>query len=293
MFWYRLELSLGRNSLVGTTVRRADIPQDLLADEHHQPLNGQMHYVATVVGGDCCLGAHPATGASRQELIQAYQSFKTETLDVHPQYAPKTVNTDGWKATQAAWATLFPMITIIQCFLHAWLAIRDRAKHLKSDFREIGDRVWDAYRAPNRRSFAQRLRRLRSWATQRFTGPVLEKIQKLCDKRSRWAVAYDEPCGYRTSNSLDRLMRAMNQYFDKGNHFHGSLEAATQHCRAWALLHNFAPWSPQARDSNDNYMCPAHRLNQFRYHESWLQNLLISASLGGYGPRNLPPQNAV
>ena len=35
MFWYRAECALGRFSLVGTTVRKADIPENLLADEHH------------------------------------------------------------------------------------------------------------------------------------------------------------------------------------------------------------------------------------------------------------------
>ena len=39
MFWYRLETSLGRNSLVGTTVRNPDaLPQHLAADEHHAQL---------------------------------------------------------------------------------------------------------------------------------------------------------------------------------------------------------------------------------------------------------------
>ena len=31
MYWYRLELSLGRNSVVGTTVRRAELPEDLVS----------------------------------------------------------------------------------------------------------------------------------------------------------------------------------------------------------------------------------------------------------------------
>ena len=33
MFWYRLEVGLGRHSLVGTTVRQASLPEHLLADE--------------------------------------------------------------------------------------------------------------------------------------------------------------------------------------------------------------------------------------------------------------------
>jgi hypothetical protein len=36
MYWYRLEVSLGRNSIVGTTLRQAALPEHLLADEHHR-----------------------------------------------------------------------------------------------------------------------------------------------------------------------------------------------------------------------------------------------------------------
>ena len=40
MYWYRLECGLGRFSVVGTTVRQAEVPEHLLADEHHQTLDG-------------------------------------------------------------------------------------------------------------------------------------------------------------------------------------------------------------------------------------------------------------
>ena len=62
-------------------------------------------------------------------------------------------------------------------------------------------------------------------------------IMPRCD---RWSIAYRHPGGHRTSNMLDRLMRGMNRYFDHGQHLHGSLEACRLHCRAWALLWNFA-----------------------------------------------------
>ena len=77
-------------------------------------------------------------------------------------------------------------------------------------------------------------------------------------------------------------MRGMNRYFDRGQHLHGSREACRLHCRAWALLWNFAPWHPATTRRNNDWWCPAERLNQHRYHDCWLQNLLISASLGGY-----------
>lgn len=282
MHWYRLECALGRFSVVGTTIRRAEVPEHLLADEHHQPLNGQKVYIATTVGGGCCLGAEPAKAAGTDELKAAYAVFKEEARDVTPDYAPKTVNTDGWKSTQAAWRALFQRVVILLCFLHGWLKIRDRAKHLKDQFEEVSRQVWEAFHAPNRRCFGQRLRRLREWARGHLGGVVLENVLDLCRKGRQYAVAYRHPGGHRTSNMLDRRMRGMNRYFDRGQHLHGSLEACRLHCRAWALLENFAPWHPATTRKNENWRCPAERLNRHRYHDNWLQSLLVSASLAGY-----------
>ena len=78
----------------------------------------------------------------------AYQVFKDEACDVSPKYAPKTVSTDGWKGTQAAWKVLFTKVVILLCFLHGWLKIRDRAKRLKEVFAEVSRRVWDTYQRP-------------------------------------------------------------------------------------------------------------------------------------------------
>jgi hypothetical protein len=289
MRWYRLEVGLGRNSLVGTTVRTTALPEHLLADEHHTRRNGEKNYIATTVGGGCVLGAALSEGASTDDLKEAYGVFKAEAHNVDPEYAPKTVNTDGWHGTQAAWSILFPLTAILRCFLHAWLKIRDRAKHLGEVFFQISERVWDAYHAPERRSFSQRIRSLRNWASGCLTGIVLDKVIDLCDKRDLWTIAYDHPDCHRTSNMLDRLMRSMNRYFEDGQHLHGSREACDQHCRAWALLHNFTPWHPDTAKDNNGWQSPAERLNQHRYHENWLQNLLVSASLGGY--QHHPPQN--
>ena len=68
MYWYRLEVSLGRNSIVGTTVRRAELPEHLLADEHHQTRDGEKNYIATTVGEGCCLGAALAQTAGAEDL---------------------------------------------------------------------------------------------------------------------------------------------------------------------------------------------------------------------------------
>ena len=52
MYWYRLERSLGRSSLVGTTVAAAEcLPRQLAADEKHTTLAGEKIYLAATAGG--------------------------------------------------------------------------------------------------------------------------------------------------------------------------------------------------------------------------------------------------
>ena len=136
----------------------------------------------------------------------AYGVFREEAQHLDPQYRPETVNTDGWQATQAAWRSLFHKVTLILCFLHSFLKIRERAVHLKELFGEIGRRVWEAYSAPDARSFSQRLRRLREWASVHVDKEVVrEKVLSLCDKHAAFAKAYAHPGCHRTSNLVDRL----------------------------------------------------------------------------------------
>ncbi len=284
MYWYRLAVAWARNSIVGTTVKGAErLPQDLLADEKHTCHRGDKAYVATTVAKDCVLGAAMCTGAGTSELSSGYGVFAKEARNVDPDYAPQSVNTDGWEATQKAWQGLFPRITVILCFLHAFIKIRERCKKGAELFRAIGDRVWEAYRAPTKRAFAQRVRRLREWAEQGLeTGVVRDKVLALCAKASRFALAYDHPHAHRTSNLVDRLMRWQDRFLFNRQYFHRSWEAAELGIRAWAILSNFRPYSPRTLANHPGGRCAAERLNGFRYCDNWLENLRVSASMGGY-----------
>lgn len=167
MYWYRLEQGLGRFSVVGTTVKSPEqLPKDLVADEKHSWLKGERVYIATTAAQDCILGASVSTSASQTDLEKAYGVFAREAQDLDADYAPETVNTDGWQATQNAWKALFTQITVILCFLHAFLKIRERAKKAFGALgQDVQRRVWEAYRATSKRAFSQRLRRLREWAS--------------------------------------------------------------------------------------------------------------------------------
>jgi hypothetical protein len=195
MYWYRLEVSLGRNSVAGATLRRAEMPEHLLADEHHQPRDGQKNYIATTVGEGCCLGCALAETASAEDLQAAYAVFKQEAENVQPGYQPETVSVDGWAATRQAWLGLFPLAVLLRCFLHGWLNIRSRGK-LSEAFATLSEKVWHAFHAASRKSFGQRLRRLWEWALgQGLTGWLLEQVQKLCGRSKEYARRTATPEG--------------------------------------------------------------------------------------------------
>jgi len=85
---------------------------------------------------------------------------------------------------------------------------------------------------------------------------------------------------------LDRLMKFQDQRLFCGQHFHGSLQAATLQMRAHALLVNFCPYSPSVIQKYGGIQCPFEKLNGFRYRQNWLENLLVAASLNGFRDHN-------
>ena len=282
-YWYRLSLSFGRYEIVSTTVKEPDkLPEHLLADEKHVHFNGLKGYIATTVGQDCVLGASLALQADAVALSAAYGHFKQEAQTLKPDYAPQTVNTDGWRATQKAWSNLFSTIVIIECFLHAFLKIRDCCKRqFKALFGQIQQQVWDIYHAADPAAFRQQLADFQTWAAQNLSGTALEAVAKLAAKSDAFSLAFAYPEAYRTSNMIDRHMEPMARWLHSSRFFHGHWLSAERQIRSWALFHNFWPYCPRAKISQQ-FCSPAHKLNGQVYHSNWLHNLLISTSAVGF-----------
>lgn len=285
MYWYRLQCTLGRFSIVGTTIKHPEsLPAHVVADEKHTWLRGRKAFVAVTAASECLLGAALSQNATEEALKAAYGIFAEEARGLNPDYAPETVNTDGWPATQNAWRALFVAVVVVQCFLHTFLKIRACAtKQLAEVFEAVSDKVWLAYRAETKRSFSQRLRRLREWAEASLADSTMKRhVLELCRKRARFSLSYDHPGTHRTSNMVDRLMRVLDRSFFTGQYFHGRLDSAELRVRSLALLWNFCPSSPATVRKHEGKLCPAERLNGYRYSDKWLENLLVSASMNGY-----------
>lgn len=283
MFWNRLENSIGRNSIIGTTVRHGGKIPNIVADEKITWLNGEEVNVAVTVGGDCVLGAAICIERSAETLENGYGVFKEEVKNINPEYEPETVTTDGSDATRNAWKSLFSNTILILCFLHSLLNIRKHCKSTRNLFTTIMDKAWQVYHAPTKSSFIQRIDGFKEWALKNVSSDtVLKKILALCDKKDDFMKALDYPNAHRTSNMIDRIMNKENRYLFNMQDFHGHFISAELNVRAWAILHNFRPYSPRACPKDKDWICAAEKLNGFRYSDNYLENLLISSSLNGY-----------
>ena len=293
-YWYRLVSHFGRYEIVSTTVKVAEqLPSDLVADEKHLHFNGEKAYLATTVGGDCVLGISLALAADEAALTKAYGEFRQEVEQFVPNYAPQTVNTDGWKATQSAWQTLFPTIVIIECFLHAFLRIRDRCqKKWQAFWPTLQDKVWDIYHSDDAPTFRRRSAAFWTWATTSLSGAALEAVEKLVSKTDSFVLAFEHPTAHRTSNMVDRHMDPLDRWLFHARYFHGDWRSAQRQSRSWALFHNFLPYCPRAQLAHQySFSSPAHKLNGFVYHENWLHNLLVSTSVSGCNRHHRIQQN--
>jgi hypothetical protein len=116
------------------------------------------------------------------------------------------VNTNGWAATQNAFARLFPTISVILCFLHGFLKIRDRC----GKEHDLHGRVWEIYRAATAAGFCQRMQDFHDWWQQlTWTARVREVLAKLSARVDDYAAAYEHPGCLRTSNAVDRPMNRL------------------------------------------------------------------------------------
>jgi hypothetical protein len=79
---------------------------------------------------------------------------------------------------------------------------------------------------------------------------------------------------------VDRLMQRMDLHLFSSKYFHGTMKSANLSIRAWALSQNFAPLNPWTVGQK-GYVSSFEKVDEFKYHENWLHNLLISGSLGG------------
>ena len=286
-YYYRVECRLGKTSIVGALHgREGALPEQLCCDEKHAKHLGEKAYITTTVGDGCVLDAHLCEGADTQSLAEGYQVVKDEIARTNPKHKIRSINVDGFAATSAALRIVFgPAVTLITCFLHLYISLRDGAKKKYAEiFQEVADRLWWAYESDSKRSFAQRWLSLMRWCKSnrdRIPERMATKLRRANEnKLDGYKAYYDEPDGHRVSSALDQRMGSLDRRLFAMRHLHGHWESSNLLIRAWAQIHNFAPWNPQVAKKHEA-QCPAERLTGFRYRKDWLENFRVASSLQG------------
>ena len=284
-YWYRLYQSLGRLSIVGTTVKASDsIPVNLLADEKHSWLLGERVFIPTTVGSGCFPG-----GGYRSDCRDSGPGARLWRLSggsAGPESRLSAGNREyRWLGPHSSrLETAFsPELRSSFVSSTASLIFRSGAARPKTSGKKLTGRLWHVYKAPSKRHFAQRLRRLRDWAQRHVKQrSVLQRLLNLKGKSPQFQVAYDYPDAARTSNMLDRLMNHQDRLLYAMQYFHGSEASARLYLRAMALLWNFHPYGRRTTTTTPGRRSPFKDLNGFQYHENWLRNLLIAGSMNGH-----------
>lgn len=278
MYWYRAYCSLGRNSIVSTTIKNAEkLPKHISADEKHTKLCGERVYLATTVSNGCILGSSLSEDATEEGLKEAYGEFLEEARLLKPAYNPETVNTDGWKATKNAWKNMCSDIVLVLCYLHSVLKIKSISKKIHNN-NELMTKVWNCYKAESISSFSQQLRRLFEWAAKsNLPDKIKEKIGELCKNRDQFKPGLQIEGAHRTSNMCDRLMDYQDRALYNAKYLHRSdlTGSAKLFVRAMALVWNFHPYCKKVKRHS-----PFEDINGFVYHKNWLENMMIAASCG-------------
>ena len=153
-------------------------------------------------------------------------------------------------------------------------------------FLEVAVKLWNCYRATNKKSFSQRVRRLAEWydASQSLPAVISEPIKKhrkiigsmLPPMIIRVAIV-PAICLIDWCNAWIGIFLAPNTFMG----LWGRQNLTSGAGLLFAIFRHQIQWRQKSITVKKS---PTDRLNGFSYHENWLQNLLVSASLREFRP---------
>ena len=197
-------------------------------------------------------GSGTGRGGRERQLKVAYQVSKTRPA-MSPPYTPKTVSTDSWKGTQAAWKMLLRRSS--PAVLLARLAQDTRPSQTP---KEVFAKSPGGFGIPITRPIAGVLHN----APALPVGGRTTHRDRPGEGRTVWqpmVIAYRHP--EVTAQQHARPTDARHEPLLRSGPTParlGGLPALS--CRA--LLCNFTPWHPAVAGENQGWRCPAERLNQ-------------------------------
>lgn len=241
-------------------------PEHLLSDEKFAVLNGKKVYLFL---------------ASEQELIwygkwmgSSDEDCFTETIEAfcvgmddagrasghiadEGEYVPISVTTDGWIASQNAWESRVPDITLMECKFHGhkrvFSSLDDYEKaHPELSYQQLSQvkaHLNSILAAPSLAAFSQRIRR--NIARYHDQPILLKRLNILKEKRFRFTnhLKFEDAPTY--SAPLDRSMRFLDEKLHSFGQFRAE-HAIDPMLNAWAIVNNLRSFLPGAKKAGQS-----------------------------------------
>jgi len=236
-------------------------PKHLLSDEKFAVLDGEKVYLFLVSEQELIWYGKWMSDSSEDCFTQTIEAFSVGMnesghisghLQEEEDYEPISATTDGWLASQNAWQSEFPDITLIECSFHGKKRvaaslddyIKANPELSPEQIREVKDNFNAILTAPTLAAYSQRIRQnLIRYQEQPF---LLKRLNILKNKRFLFTnyLKFKDAPPY--SAPLDRSMRFLAEKLQSFGQFRVS-DAINPFLNAWAMVNNLRAFLPDAK----------------------------------------------
>jgi len=246
--------------LFTVTAAGAYPPVHLLSDEKFTCLAGEQIYLFLVAQEEL-IWYGEWMGATDETFFQCtIERFLTGMdtagrlsghLEPEELYAPASVTTDGWIASQNAWKTNVSDITLVECNLHGKKRVsatldefaKTHADWTPPQLQQVKDDLNSVLNASSLAVYSQRIRRNR----ERYADEpiLLKRLDILKEKQFLFTnhLKYEDAPAY--SAPLDRSMRFLDEKLQVSGQYRAA-DAIDPMLNAWAIVNNLRKFLPDA-----------------------------------------------
>lgn len=241
-------------------------PPHLLSDEKFARLNGERIYLFLASEGELIWYGESMSNTDESAFTQVIGSFLStmnnaaqtiDSLAIDDKYAPESVTTDGWQASQNGWKATVPDIDLIECNFHGRKRVsvtlddyaKDHPELSRKELKDVQDDIGAIFAAPSLAAFSQRIRR--NLERYRDEPILVKRLDILKHKRFMFTnhLKFEQAPPY--SAPLDRSMRFLDEKLQSFGQFRGC-DAINPMLNAWAIVNNLRSFLPDARKAGQS-----------------------------------------
>jgi hypothetical protein len=241
-------------------------PEHLLSDEKFAILNGDKVYLFLASEQELIWYGKWMASSDEESFTETIEAFcvgmdeagrVSGNIAAEDEYVPISVTTDGWVASQNAWESRVPDITLLECKFHgnkrvfSSLDEYDKAHPELSytKLSQVKEHLNSILAAPSLAAYSQRIRRN---LTRYHDQPILlNRLNILKEKRFLFTNHLKLENAPTYSAPLDRSMRFLDEKLQSFGQFRSD-HSLDPMLNAWAIVNNLRSFLPGAKKAGQS-----------------------------------------